>query len=40
MHWQMRALNINDTATCLHLFRSNRDAGLIVAVGFALATLI
>ncbi|MCP5086026.1 MAG: 4-hydroxybenzoate octaprenyltransferase [Rhodobacteraceae bacterium] len=36
--WQLRHLNIDDAAGCLHLFRSNRDAGLILvaAWGFAL----
>lgn len=40
MNWQLRRLNIDDTAICLRLFRSNRDAGLIVVAGFALATLL
>ncbi len=35
MMWQMTRLNINDPARCMILFRSNRDAGLIVA-GFLL----
>ena len=38
--WQMRRLDIDDPARCLAVFRSNRDAGLIVAGAFALATLI
>lgn len=29
--WQQRKLDINDPGMCLHLFRSNRDAGLIFA---------
>jgi 4-hydroxybenzoate polyprenyltransferase len=28
--WQVRALDINDPAHCLKLFKSNRDAGLIL----------
>ena len=34
---QLRRLRIDDPATCLALFRSNRDAGLILAAGLALA---
>ena len=33
--WQLRLLDIADPATCLRLFRSNRDAGLIVALFLA-----
>ena len=39
LNWQMRKLDIDDTAVCWALFRSNRDAGLIVAIGFALAAV-
>jgi 4-hydroxybenzoate polyprenyltransferase len=28
--WQIKRLNIDDPAHCLMLFRSNRDAGLIL----------
>jgi 4-hydroxybenzoate polyprenyltransferase len=38
--WQMRALDIDDPARCLALFRSNRDAGLIVAGALALDALL
>jgi len=38
--WQLRKLDINDPEICMHLFRSNRDAGLIIAAGFAVAALI
>lgn len=38
--WQLRALDIRDPAACLRLFRSNRDAGLIVALFLALAGLV
>lgn len=38
--WQMRRLDIDDPACCLAVFRSNRDAGLIVAGAFALAAII
>ncbi len=37
--WQLRRLDPSSTGTCLRLFRSNRDAGLIVALAFALAGL-
>ena len=37
--WQLRALDIDDGALCLSLFRSNRDAGLILAAGLASAAL-
>ena len=40
MTWQLRRLDINDGDICLHLFRSNRDAGLIVAALFGLAALL
>lgn len=31
--WQIARLNISDPAHCLRLFKSNRDAGLILAAG-------
>jgi 4-hydroxybenzoate polyprenyltransferase len=37
--WQLRRLDIDDPAGCLALFRSNRDAGLLLALGLALAAL-
>ena len=37
--WQLAKLDIDDPAACLTLFRSNRTAGLIPAVLFALAAL-
>lgn len=40
MFWQMRKLRIDDPEVCLQLFRSNRDAGLLVALILALAALI
>lgn len=40
MHWQMRRLDTEDTAALLHLFRSNRDAGLIPLLFFAGALLL
>jgi len=33
--WQMRLLDINDGDVCLRLFRSNRDAGLIIVLFLA-----
>ena len=38
--WQLRHLDIDDVQTCLWLFRSNRDAGLILAVALALAGVL
>ena len=37
--WQLRNLDTSDPEKCLMLFRSNRDAGLIPALFFALALL-
>ena len=37
---QLARVDIADPALCLALFRSNRDAGLIVAAGFAAAALV
>jgi 4-hydroxybenzoate polyprenyltransferase len=31
--WQVRAVRIDDSALCLRLFRSNRDAGLLLFAG-------
>ena len=31
--WQIRRLDIGDPALCLRLFRSNRDAGLLLFAG-------
>ena len=33
--WKVRALDISDPARCLRVFRSNRDAGLILFAGIA-----
>jgi 4-hydroxybenzoate polyprenyltransferase len=38
--WQLRRLRIDDPERCLRLFRSNRDAGLLLAAGLAAAALI
>jgi 4-hydroxybenzoate polyprenyltransferase len=35
--WQLLRLDIDDPARCLMLFRANRDAGLLLALGLALA---
>jgi 4-hydroxybenzoate polyprenyltransferase len=40
MLWQMQRLDIDDPGVCLRLFRSNRDAGLIPALFFAIAALV
>lgn len=37
--WQVRSVDVNDPALCLALFRSNRDAGLLLFAGLALDTL-
>jgi 4-hydroxybenzoate polyprenyltransferase len=34
--WQVRRLDIADPVKCLRVFKSNRDAGLILFAGFAL----
>jgi 4-hydroxybenzoate polyprenyltransferase len=31
--WQIRRLEINDSALCLRIFKSNRDAGLLLFLG-------
>ena len=38
--WQLGQLDTGSPATCLRLFRSNRDAGLIVALFLAVAALV
>ncbi|GIX15620.1 MAG: 4-hydroxybenzoate octaprenyltransferase [Paracoccaceae bacterium] len=38
--WQLRRLDIGDPAVCLHLFRANRDAGLILAGFLGLAAIL
>ncbi len=38
--WQLSRLDIDDPARCLKLFRSNRDFGLIILLGFLLDTLL
>ncbi|MEM9797526.1 MAG: 4-hydroxybenzoate octaprenyltransferase [Pseudomonadota bacterium] len=38
--WQLAQLKIDDPATCLRLFRSNRTAGLIPLPCFAMAALV
>ncbi|MBL1436018.1 MAG: 4-hydroxybenzoate octaprenyltransferase [Rhodobacteraceae bacterium] len=38
--WQLKRLDINDGDTCLRLFRSNRDAGLIVSALLGLSALL
>ena len=35
--WQLRKLDIDDADICLHLFRANRDAGLLPIAGFTIA---
>ncbi|NRP12821.1 4-hydroxybenzoate octaprenyltransferase [Aliiroseovarius sp. xm-m-379] len=40
MAWQMRMLDIDDTETCLRLFRSNRDTGLIPVLFLAISALL
>ncbi|NVO21878.1 4-hydroxybenzoate octaprenyltransferase [Donghicola mangrovi] len=38
--WQLLRLDINDPANCLHLFRANRDAGLLPVLFFAGALFV
>lgn len=38
--WQLARVDRHDTARALHLFRSNRDAGLILFAGLALDALL
>ncbi|WP_029349618.1 4-hydroxybenzoate octaprenyltransferase [Bosea sp. 117] len=38
--WQIRRLDIDDPALCLAVFRSNRDAGLILFAAFALQAAV
>ena len=38
--WQMRVLDIDSPDNCLHLFRSNRDAGLLPVLFFAVALIV
>jgi 4-hydroxybenzoate polyprenyltransferase len=38
--WQVRRLDIADPALCLKLFRSNRDAGLILFIGMVLDAVL
>jgi 4-hydroxybenzoate polyprenyltransferase len=40
MAWQLRQLNVDDAGVCLRLFRSNRDAGLILALFLAAAAFL
>ena len=40
MLWQMRQLDINNVPLLLHLFRSNREAGLIPVLFFAVAVML
>jgi 4-hydroxybenzoate polyprenyltransferase len=37
---QVRSLDVDDSATCLRVFRSNRDAGLLVLAPLLLATAL
>jgi 4-hydroxybenzoate polyprenyltransferase len=36
----MRRVDIDDPAACLAIFRSNRDAGMILALFLAVAALV
>jgi 4-hydroxybenzoate polyprenyltransferase len=38
--WQTRRLDVNDSMRCLKLFRSNRDAGLLVAAAMIAASYV
>jgi 4-hydroxybenzoate polyprenyltransferase len=38
--WQSRKLDVNDAARCLRIFRSNRDAGLLIAAAIIAASYV
>lgn len=38
--WQVRYLNIDDSPLCLRLFRSNRDAGLLMALALIVSSWV
>jgi 4-hydroxybenzoate polyprenyltransferase len=38
MLWQVRRLDIDNTANCLALFRANRETGALIAIAFAAAS--
>jgi 4-hydroxybenzoate polyprenyltransferase len=38
--WQVRRLEIGDPALCLRIFKSNRDAGLLLFAGLLLDTVM
>ncbi len=40
MVWQMRRLDVDNPASCLAMFRANRDAGLILALFLAVAAFL
>lgn len=40
MLWQLQRLDIDDPETCLRLFRSNRDTGLLAALFLAIAAAL
>lgn len=40
LHWQMRMFDPNDPARLIRIFRSNRDAGLLPVLFFAVALLV
>jgi 4-hydroxybenzoate polyprenyltransferase len=40
LSWQIARIDVNDPAVALRLFRSNRDAGLLLFGGFLLQALI
>jgi 4-hydroxybenzoate polyprenyltransferase len=39
LSWQVRKVDVNDPPLCLALFRSNRDAGLLLFAGLALDSI-
>ena len=40
LRWQIKAADINDAESCLRVFRSNRDAGLLILAPFLLAAVL
>jgi 4-hydroxybenzoate polyprenyltransferase len=39
-YWQMRRVRINDAATCLRLFKANRDAGALIALALLIGAIL
>ncbi len=40
LKWQMARVDMDDEESCMHIFRANRDAGLLPALFFAVALMV